>query len=286
MGRSIIGNNIEKFRSTGNIWYIFKAMIQAFQQGRIIEVIQGIYLNAIYSPSSLKPIDNNTLQKLISEFKILWDQGNLLLSREKLIAIYGNNFLVGSLPEDFSGARSQTIAQIEEFLIIGEYGKGNRVSRIAILTSNSCTMNNYYTNYSSIVHIHAIYHCNYSNELFVTTGDSSKFLDKWTFIRGELFFVKRIRKRLGGYTAIAEIKNEYYFGTDFSERPNYIETLDRKKFFYPSLSYKEWVLTFFILSNRYLLSVHRPLLNSDKTISIFDTRNKEFIFCDKLENVL
>lgn len=281
----MISKNIELFRSSGNIYYILRAIFESVQQGRSLEILYGIYSSLRYSPSKIVPCDPNVIQKLINNFKLCWYKDKQYWTREQLISIYGNSFLVKSLPSDFEGARSQTIVCLNGYLLIGEYGEGVQVSRIALITSTSCIINDFYTHYSSIRHIHSIYSQNLQ-EILITTGDSSKFLDMWRIDNQEIVFVKRIKCSLAGYTAITRINNTYYFGTDFSNRPNYIEKLNGDKYFFPLKAYKEWVLTFYTFSDRYIISVNRPVLSFEKSIAIFDTFNNEFVLCDNLKSIL
>jgi hypothetical protein len=283
MEDTMISKNIAKFRSTKNILFLVKASVQVFRQGRISEIIHGVYCSLFFKPSLVKEFDNNELHRIINEFRLLWSPDELYLSREQLINIFGPYFKVSSLPLNFAGARSHTIVHYKEFLIIGEYGKEYGVSRIALITCASCIVNDYYTHYSQVRHIHAIYKCQDSEGVMVTTGDSCKLLDLWELVDGELIFVQRIRKHFAGYTAIVGVNGHYYFGTDFSNRPNYIETLERKKYFFPVKAYRKWVLALYILSDRYIVSINTDVLGPDRTISIFDTVNEEFILCENFD---
>lgn len=205
------------------------------------------------------------------------------LSREQLIHSYGQDFLVRSLPQKFAGARRNSIVCHNALLIIGEYGIESKGSRIALITRNACTINDYYAHDSHVYHIHALHKCRNSGKVLVTTGDSAKFLDLWELVDGDLVFVQRMRKRFAGYTAIAGVGDRFYFGTDFSGRPNYIETLEGKKYFFPDKAYKKWVLAFFIVSNRYLICVSAVIVGQGRTISIFDTAKEEFLFCERFD---
>lgn len=285
MKNTMISKDIAKFRSTKNILFLLKAIIHVFQQGRFAEIVYGTYCNLFFKPSQVKFNDQLELQKIINEFKLVWSPNEQYLSREQVINTFGQNYQVGLLPGSFAGARKHTIVHDKEFLIIGEYGQDYGVSRIALVTASSCIINEYYTKYSGVRHIHAVYKCKNSNDVMVTTGDSSKFLDLWRLFEGKLIFLKRIRNFFAGYTAIIGVKGHYYFGTDFSDRPNYIETLEREKYFFPDKAFRKWVLALYLLSDRYIASVNVTVLGSDKTISIFDTVTKEFIFCDNLESI-
>jgi hypothetical protein len=124
-----------------------------------------------------------------------------------------------------------------------------------------------------------------AEEFLVATGDGAKVLDLWVESRGEVRFVRRLRKYLAGFTAAARVNSEYYFGSDFSGRPNFIETLDGTKYFFPLRAYKLFVIAFYTFLDRYIVSVNRELkiLGGRRTLSIFDAVEKTFVFCDYLD---
>jgi hypothetical protein len=132
-------------------------------------------------------------------------------------------------------------------------------------------------------HIHAIHRYGNSGEFLVTTGDSSKRLDLWSARDGELRFVKGLKKRLAGFTAVVRVKDEYYFGTDFSSRPNFIVTLAGTKYFFPQLAYNRFVTDFYPYLDRYIvaMSCELAVAGGRKTVSIFDTTLRRFIYCEE-----
>lgn len=201
------------------------------------------------------------------------------LSRERLVELYGATFKVGLLPHDFQGARWESILEDDKRLIIGEYGEN---SRIVYVTSESCVLSDHYRQVRGVRHIHSIERYGNSGEFLVSTGDSRKFLDLWIASNGQLNVVKRLRKRLAGFTAAVCVNGEYYFGTDFSSRPNFIETLDGTKYFFPEKAYTLFVIAFQPLLDSYIVSFNTELriAGSRKTLSVFDTVKQRFIFCE------
>lgn len=89
------------------------------------------------------------------------------------------------------------------------------------------------------------------NEILITTGDSNKYLDQWEYRNKKLIFRKRLMNKLGGHTAIAAVNGDWYLGSDFSSRPNYIENIDGEKYFFPKIAYYMYVLKFITYQNRY-----------------------------------
>jgi hypothetical protein len=118
----------------------------------------------------------------------------------------------------------------------------------------------------------------------VSTGDTRKFLDLWTVSRGGMSFTRRLRQRLAGFTAAVEVNGDYFFGSDFSSRPNFIETLGGRRYFFPEKAYKLRADLFYAFFDRYIAAINKELdvLGGRRTLSVFDTVKEEFVFCDHL----
>ncbi len=283
MDNDSISENITRFRNTKKIRYLARAAVQISQQSRVIESVYGIYCSIFHNPSCVKHCDHDKLRQIIGELTLHRTLDGPYLSREQLIHTYRQDFLAASLPQDFAGARRNSIVCRNDLLIIGEYGNESKGSRIALITQKACMINDHYAHDSHVFHIHALHGCRNSRKILVTTGDSAKFLDLWELIEGNIVFVRRMRKRLAGYTAIAGLDDRLYFGTDFSGRPNYIETLEGQKYFFPHKAYKRWVLAFFPVSDRYLVCVSAVIIGRGRTVSVFDAVQEEFILCEEFD---
>ena len=97
-------------------------------------------------------------------------------------------------------------------------------------------------------------------DTLVSVGDTSKFLDLWVVDRSGMAFLKRVRRRLAGYTAAEEVNGEYYFGTDFTSRPNFIVALGSgEKFFFPDKAHKLRADIFHGFFNRYIAAISKDL---------------------------
>ena len=277
---------IVKFRTTGNILFLVKAIVLILRQGRIAELIYGGYCSLFFRPSLVKSSNSNhLLSRFLNENGSL--KGNkLFFSRDQLIELWGKDFNVRGLPDDFAGVRSESVVHDENFFIVGEYG--HQFARIAYITRESCVVKDYYNQVSGVRHIHSILRCGKSGEILIATGDRSKFLDLWIVADGQLNFVRRIKRYFAGYTAAVSINGNCYFGTDFSSRPNYIETLEGEKYFFPEKAYKKLAVAFFPFLDRYIIAINcdMPQFGDRKTLSIFDVIQEKFIFCDYLDQIL
>lgn len=278
MSRPFITAHVQRFRETWNILHLLKAGRLVLTQQRTLELLYGGYCSLFYRPSPVVAgAHPPALITLLKEKIQLAAQGRA--SRARLIELFGGSFRVELLPADFQSTRWESVWEEDGRLIIGEYGEN---SRIALITAESCVLSEYYRNGNGVRHIHSIQKYGQHGEFLVATGDSSKFLDQWVVRAGELHFVRRLSKWLAGYTAAVEINGEYYFGTDFSSRPNWIQTLSGCRYFFPEKAYRLNVNEFQVMLNRYLLAVNSELkvVGGRKTLSVFDTVEKQFIYCE------
>ena len=279
-----ISQHIAEFKNSKNLLSLAKAVVLLLKQRRLTELLYGVYCNLRYRPSAVLNSDIEDFRKFLGTFRD-FDLPGFYLHRFELINRFGEHFAVDSLPPDFHGARTEGIALLNGSLIIGEYAINS--ARIAVATADACYINDYYNFVSGVRHIHSIHKKDDSGHIYVTTGDSRKMLDLWMVKEGKPEFVKRIKKRLTGYTAIINLNGRFYFGTDFSRRPNYIETLEGRKYFFPPKAYKMQTHAFFSFLNRYLISVNKEIhLGNRKTLSVFDTVEEKFVFCDYLDCLL
>jgi hypothetical protein len=277
-GESITGH-LRAFRDGRDPLGLLRALRLIVRQKRTVEALYGVYCDLAHRPSEAPPAAAVELPPSILGGRHLRRPARL--TRERLLRLYGGEYDVRGLPQNFRHARTQSIRRAPDGLLIGEYGEG---SRIAYVTRRSCTLNSHYADVEGVRHIHSILPYEDDGRFLVTTGDGAKVLDLWARSGGELRFVRRLRKRLAGYTAAARVNGEYWFGSDFSGRPNYLETLEGKRFFFPPKAYRMFVADFFVFYDRYLVSVNRELrmAGGRRTVSVFDTARRRFLYCDFL----
>lgn len=275
---AFITGQVQQFRETGKLRDLARAFLLVLRQQRMLELLYGLYCSLFHRATILSQSDEETA--LISVIKEKTAQlHRSVLSRAQLIERYAAKFKVELLPEDFCCARQESIWEGPEFLIIGEYGEG---SRLALVSATACVINQYYQGIRGVRHIHSVEPYTESGAFLVATGDTRKFLDHWTLQNEQIRFVRRLRKRLAGFTAAIEVNGQHYFGTDFSSRPNYITTLDGTKYFFPPKAYKLFVTGFYSFFGRYLASVNSELrvVGGRRTLSVFDAVQRRFIYCE------
>jgi len=278
MKSKTISQSMERLKSTKNPIYILQILYLLINQGRLLEAVHSIYCRLFFRPSPVMPHPKEEVDAILEYFKGLPPSKDDL-SREELIGIFQDGFAVQALPEDFFHARIEGIVYDPDFLIIGEYGSPGK--RVAHVTREECTISDYYVDDHTVRHIHAIFKDPQSPKILISTGDSSKYLDEWRMDSGEFTFIKRLRKDFAGHLAMALVQGHYYLGTDFSHRPNYIECLDGRKFFFPEPASNMYVLRFHPYQSRYIVSLNTELfcLGGRHSLSIFDTQRMHFIFC-------
>jgi hypothetical protein len=276
----VITVQLQKFRETKNVVFLLKAVLLAMRQRRSYELLYGIYCNLFHRPSTLHTSEDQAALIAILKEKSAWIP-EVVLFRDQLTELYGGTFKIAELPPDFLLARSESVWLEGKRLIIGEYGEN---SRIACVTPESCVVSSYYRQVPGVRHIHAVEPYGDTGEFLVSTGDSCKFLDLWVVEHGKMSFVTRLSSRLAGYTAAARVNGEYYFGTDFSSRPNFIRTLGGARYFFPSKAYNLHVTSFHTYFDRYIVSINSELevVGGRRVLSIFDTVTRRFIYCEDL----
>ena len=164
------------------------------------------------------------------------------------------------------------LAVTEDGFIFGEYGEFS--ARIFI--NDQAT--DFYNKIKGLRHIHALLRV--GETVYITTGDTHKFLDEWTLVGGEFNFKKRLIKRFGGFTTCARVGGKTYFGTDFSQRPNYLFFLETKqKFFFPRPAYTQYCYFTFVVEDRFLFCFNRHLskFSGALSVSVFDTQTGGFV---------
>lgn len=191
-------------------------LIGVLREKRGLEAIWGLYCYIAYRPTTPRFLANE-LSEIAHEAEYLRLEFafNIVCRRE---AICANN-----------GA-----------LVAGEYGSpGSK-----IIYSDATTTRAYdpYRVDDNVFHIHSISHI--CGDLFyVATGDTAKYLDVMRINALGCILEKRILKRNAGFTAAVRLQGSQWFGTDFSERPNYIFHLESKKrYFLPKAAFKEYVI--------------------------------------------
>ena len=250
--------------------FLFKFILSIVREKRLLEVLYGISCLALYKPSPVIETSNFNLDQishLVRSLleKKLRERDNLRLLVRSLTKEKSLSFLFNGYAFSSSG------------FIVGEYA--DKSSRLFIMEGDNFEINHFYLNIKGVRHIHSIL-CD-DDLLFISTGDTKKFLDKWRFCDGEIRFIGRVMSLFAGVTGCCTVQNKHYFGTDFSERPNYIYCLEnKKKFFLPEPAYIHFFSWMIPVNDRFIFCMNQSMPHSrpNRSISIFDTFNCSYVY--------
>lgn len=273
-----IAECIEAFRRSKNPTAMLKALREVIAQRRTIEAMYGAYCFALYRPS---PISTPSCAPSVLAAAV--KAGHDLPLQEIVV-----EDLPGVGPQHFR-TRLESIAQKGDSVLLGEYASDS--ARMVLLSRSGVLVSTYYNGQNGVRHLHSIAEGEGDN-VFVSTGDSTKRLDEWEIHSGKMYFRRSIIRYTGGFTASAKVRGELYFGTDFSGRPNYLLRMsDRRKFPLPRPAFSHFVYAMRPYLSRYIIcrckAVDTVFLSDEliqgragHTIAIFDTAEEGYIYAD------
>jgi hypothetical protein len=246
------------------------------KEERLLELLYGISCFALYKPSPVIETSDFSLDQVSHLVRSLIEkkrreQYALMLLLRRLTGEEGLNFL------------SNAYAFCSSAFIVGEYAENS--SRLFIIKEDNFEINHFYQDIKGVRHIHSIL-C-HNDLLFISTGDTKKYLDKWEFCNDEIRFIGRVMSNFAGFVGCCMVQNKHYFGSDFSERPNYIYCLEnKKKFFLPEPAYTHFFSEMIPVNDRFILCGNQsmPHTHPNRSISIFDTFNNSYVYCQAYEH--
>jgi len=266
---------LRKFAQTKNPHFLILAIARLARQGRGIEVLYGLWCFVLHRRPQVAARTDFHLRVEIQD----WLREPDVLRLADLPPVFRNAALSDVVPSD-ALFRPGTIAHGRGWTLLGEFGKSARMYHVG---SERTTVIRFYDEIDGVRHIHSI-HALDESQILISTGDAKKFLDLWHVDVAGARFVRRIMGMLGGFTAATQVGNDHYFGTDFSNRPNYLFRLrDRRKFFYPGVAYTRWTRRLKTLDNKFIVSMNCSTLDDSRaTITLFDTQAENFIYESEL----
>lgn len=281
-----VGNSIterlHRARDGADVVSGAQAAYAIVRQGRLMELAYGAYCEATAGAAGVRSSGPPHLLCTLRLLERHLRQSAATLSRRELIDRFQHRYAVADLPHDFHWCRAQGVARVGSRLVLGEYGTDS--ARLAVVSRDRCDIYHPYGGVRGVRHIHLVCPTGVPGEVFVTTGDATKLCDRLTIAGGTPALVRRHRSRLAGYTAAARAAGECFFGTDFSGRPNYLETLQGDKYFFPADAYRSWVVSLTPLWKRYVVALSVDMLaelrgENGRTVSVFDASDRTFVSC-------
>lgn len=277
-----ISFELARLRTTGNPLYLVKAALLVLRQGRVRELVVGAYWLLRHRPPATLPPSSPAVAQLVAA-QLPRLLGRDLWSRDDIVgALRGDDTAPldsGRLPADFAGARREAIARAPGVAVIGEYGEARK--RLCLVTAAGCHVATVYEDDPRVRHIHAVFAAG-DGEVIVTTGDSARYLDRWRIEGPQLVFVRREARSLAGHTAIARVGGRLFLGSDWSSRPNHIETDDGRRYPVPRPASYMYAVAFHVPDGRHLVTLHTSLsvFGGRRAVSVFDTQARRFVHCD------
>jgi len=233
-----------------------------------MESVYGIYCFLFHSPSYL--VEN-------SDFNL---DETMILAREYYQEKRKVQNAIKILSRDLTKERELNFLfhgyiVTQEGFLIGEYAQNS--ARIFVKNIDKINVIDFYQKDPGVRHIHSIL-CS-DTTLFISTGDSKKYLDQWELIDDEIVFTKRILNNFfGGFTGCSKVQNMHFFASDFSRRPNYIYCLEtREKYFFPKPAYNQVCSIMLPVKNRYIFCIFFDF--HQVSVAIFDTQYFLFVYC-------
>lgn len=268
-----ISQKIIDFYRTKNILCLFAAFILIIEQKRFLEIAYGIFCFLFCKPGRIEEDLAFQLKNHITQLEKLFVEKR---KQKEKVLLEVSNQLSGGETTLYSTDHGYVIT--EAGFILGEYDEN--APRIFVKSNDEFTVCQFYQTTPGVRHIHSI--LKRGEHLFVSTGDSNKFLDRWKLSNGHIRFEKRVLRKFGGFTACCIINGKTFFGTDFSERPNYIFCLEtRQKWFFPKPAYTQYCYLMLPLIERYLFCFNKSLSNisNQRTMTVFDAETLSFVYC-------
>lgn len=257
-----------------NLSSLAKAFTRIIRSGRVMESAYGIYCTSLHQPSTViqqPDLDPNGI--LVEAMKYFQARKRELNSTRMILRdLTGEknlNFLFHGYVINPNG------------FVIGEYAHADNSARLFIKHNDSFDILNFYQEDDGVRHIHSIFRND--NSLFISTGDTKKYLDQWELDGGRMIFIKRILHNFsGGFTGCCKVQGKIFFGTDYCQRPNYIYCLETsEKYFFPRPAYNQYNLYMLPVENRYIACLNQsmPPFSPDRSICIFDAQKLAFVYC-------
>lgn len=279
---SSISGKVHRFKRTGNPKHLLSAVVQVHREGRLSELVFTAWCSLAHRPSGVIPTSDPEVARIAASYRG-WNRRGQYLTRLHLVRRFEDRFDMERMPDDFRGTRVTNIVDFGDRLLIGEYSTP-RSARMLVLSDRGCDVCDYYVRDPGVRHIHAIHRMKGTDDLVITTGDASKYLDHWKMEERAPRFIRRARKRHAGHTAVVEMGGRVWMGTDFSSRPNWLETLDGRRWFFPEPAHRMFVLLMYPHLDRYLAVLSTEITPEGRhALSIFDTHREAFVHCEFVE---
>jgi hypothetical protein len=270
-----IGEALTRFRRNRRGTDLATAVHLAWRQGRLVEAGYGAWCFVAHQPCRVRNDPDFDVERARRCAES--DLADLEEERTRALTQIGRHLGSVGVPVDCT---LHGFARANGNLVVGEYA--DRSARLFIDDGTSVRILRPYEEDPTVRHIHSI--LSHEDALLVATGDGGKYLDRFRIRGNDLSFERRVIRRFGGFTTCAVVGGRCWFGSDFSERPNYLFSLETgEKHFFPGPAYTKWSVVMLPLEHRYLYCINTDLspVSRRAAVSIFDTRTRAFVHCSE-----
>lgn len=267
------------FSRTKRISHLFEFFHLIMQKKRLFEFSYGAFCFLVMKPNKVYSDKKFDIVKGLEKAKILFAEVDT--QKKKILLAASSQLNSNELPLETT---IHGFTLTDNGFIVGEYAQNS--SRILVKKNEGIITHQLYESNSGVRHIHSI--LQHDGYAFISTGDTNKYLDRYRIVNGDLCFDSRVLCHLGGFLSCCVVDGMCFFGTDFSERPNYIFSLKtRRKYSFPRPAYTQYCVLMLPLYESYILCLNRTsrIISDRKTISIFDVKSSSFIYCKEYQEV-
>ena len=263
---------VMRFRRSRSPRHLLAALRMIVTKRRSMEVLYGAWSFVMNRPGPLSPDGGLDIHETLRRANDLYQGNRMLQLRSVERALESCRF------RHRFEFRNHPFQSTNHGITVGEYGEG--YPRILISTGDEIVWQRLYESERGVRHIHVV--MEYRENTFVTTGDSTKFVDQYSLNDGVLRLQRRVMRHLGGFSAACVVDGDCWFGSDFSGRPNYLLNFrSRKKHYFPGAAFRQFCDLILPIDNRLLICLNKDLTNL-RTISMFDIHRGVFVFSEAL----
>ncbi|MDY0402776.1 hypothetical protein [Sulfurovum sp.] len=208
--------------------YISKAdkIYKSIDNGKIWELWIALPVSFFEKIKMRTPLLSRLLRKSIHHLTVLEDMGIIIANKESYIV--RNNTI--SYIEPLHGSRPMVLCKTkEQDVLYGEYRSNPERSEVHVWKFNKLNLTwDIVWSFDNVRHIHGIFYDEYTNSIWITTGDDDK--EAGIYVTKNNF--KTVEKVVGGSQQFRAVQllfseNFIYFGSDAPDEKNYIYRMYR-----------------------------------------------------------
>lgn len=261
---------VMRFRRTGSVKHFLEMLYMIAVKRRCIEVLHGACSLVLRRPSTVSVSGSFSIEETLLKAGDIFRETHAA----QIAAVRGAEQSLGI--DDQLFFRHHCFCPVGKGFVVGEYAESN--PRLIVSHGDSITLYHPYHGDRGVRHIHTV--LEHEGTVFVTVGDSNKYLDSYRFRNGALRFERRVMRHLGGFSSACILGGDCWFGSDFTGRPNYLFNLRTgRKYYFPQPAYVQFSELMIPIDNRFLVCLNLDLTNK-RTLSVFDVRTSAFEFCE------